>query len=157
MRSTIGENAACAYITSDGAPINNDATNESKYYRVAFCMRGGDTSGKGPSPGCLISVSDRQMETVARLSGMLLLRGAKQRGNASASDKTAISSQAQSDQASSESTGGWLQYPTSIAQKITGGVSYAIDKVLSAYEGDDDFVANLDDTAFDAELDDASS
>ena len=158
VRKTIGGNDACAYITSDGAIINNDATNENRCYRVAFCMRGDNASGKGPSLGCLISVSDPQMETVARLSGMLLLRGAKQRGNATpASDKTAISSQAQSDQASSESAGGWLQYPTSIAQKITGGVSYAIDKVLSAYEGDDDFVANLDETAFGAELDDASS
>mmetsp|Transcript_21981 Transcript_21981/g.53189 ORF Transcript_21981/g.53189 Transcript_21981/m.53189 type:complete len:665 (+) Transcript_21981:75-2069(+) len=156
----VGGNDVCAYVACDGTVVNDglcDSTNggEHRRFGAAFCMRSSSSSD-----GSQHLFTDAQMETIARLSGRLLMDGSSsaRRWHGSKTVKsTTVASQtaATTDPSSSAPAGGgWFR-------KISSGVNYAIDRVLTAYDGDKDcsgLVRGMDRVALAGEeLDDASS
>lgn len=152
VRNTIGECSICACIADDGTIVNDGSNNNS--YNTAFCIR--KKGSKGPSSG-IMSASEQQIETIAQLSSEILIgRHGKEKSEAHSTDNQTPSA-AQS--------GGWFSYPTSIAKRITSGVTYAMDRLIL---GGDDIIgiaannvtANLDggtQSGIEEEDDDASA
>mmetsp|Transcript_13022 Transcript_13022/g.28117 ORF Transcript_13022/g.28117 Transcript_13022/m.28117 type:complete len:740 (-) Transcript_13022:157-2376(-) len=165
VRSVIGRNCAC--ISDDGTIVSNSNNNgydnddddaldyKSKHhkhhkhhYRAALFIPNSKKLSVSISSGAgLMDASERQIETAARLSGLILTGDVSKRHGNNAVDvviseksstTAAASSQAERNYPSKgRGGGGWFQYPTTFAKTITNGLSYAIDKALTAYDGDE--------------------
>jgi len=100
-------NEICVSITSDGTIINSSG-NSIGGCRIIYCI---GTSG-------LISASDSQLETMAKIvSNALLIK----------SKNMATSNQIQTNtNTSSSGSRGWLHYPKAIAQKVSSGINYIL-------------------------------
>ena len=94
---------------------------------TAFCiLHFRCSSKKAPSDGSLVHhVSDEQMESVADLSVLLLLRGSSKQQLGNAFEKSAIASLDANETSTEKSGGGWFT-EIYLTQKITNGVGYAI-------------------------------
>ena len=145
LRAVIGGTNCCARIRAmDGKMLSTDLVsrdggggadeNVAKYH-VAFCIRGAnkDSNARNAPVGSLASASGEQLKTVSRLSGQVLRASSQHCQNP---EEQYASLKTKSDTTKSTS---WFRYPTFIAQRVTSGVSYAIDRVLTAYEGEDDY------------------
>jgi len=96
----------CAFITSDGTIINSSG-NSIGGYRIIYYI---GTSG-------LISASDSQLETTAKIVSSALLKSKNM-------SLAATSNQIQTNTNTSSSSRGWLHYPKAIAQKVSSGINY---------------------------------
>ena len=96
----------CAFITSDGTIINSSSGDSIGGYRIIYCI---GTSG-------LISASDSQLETTAKIVSNVLLIKSKSMSSATTSNQIQTTS--------SSSSRGWLHYPKAIVQKLSSGINY---------------------------------
>ena len=143
VRNIMGGGNVCAYIAKDGTIINNNTgANEKKHrcYRMAYCLQGSSR------------ITDPQIEMVARLSGQILIDGhGSQHSVIGNVNEELISQRADANApAATAARGGWFGY-------LKKGATYAIDKALAVYDGDDDYSAPVGSlgTSSGVELDDA--
>ncbi|KAL9178420.1 hypothetical protein ACHAXT_003750 [Thalassiosira profunda] len=151
-RNVLGGSGVCCHIIDSGGIANTDDGRESgKGYKAAFCMHSG-SKGRNTTSRGLATASDRQMETIARLSGRLLSLQTGVR-----SEDAPLPSSPPRGGEPPDQQGGWFQRPLTLASKVSHGVSCAIDRVLAAYDGDDDRFGPrpLAGTAGDDDCDDA--
>ena len=143
----------CALVRADGSIANADAGSGGAgggrcHYAYAICAR--------PPPGPTMTESryfaddGRQMGTVARLSARCLTGGGP-RSSGSAVVPAVGRSSADSHSPSDNARGagiwlGGLLLPTSLARAVGRGVGRAIDAVLAAYEGDEDYYPGMSST-----------
>jgi len=148
-----GWSRRCALVRADGSIANADAgsggAGGGRCHAYAICAR--------PPPGPTVTESryfaddGRQMGTVARLSARCLTGGGGPRSSGAAVvpavGRSSADSYPPSDNARGEGTWlGGLLLPTSLARAVGRGVGRAIDAVLAAYEGDEDYYPGMSST-----------